>query len=238
VVDPRESGRETAPEWDARRAPDQSDDGAGGFRVADPGATFALARAERDLAALARALGREAEADALEAAHARLLASADSLWNESANCYCVRDLAGDGALHDGVASPAFLAWYGGLPADDHRSPRLMATFERALSRVEFGVPSYDPGSVGFQGERPWRGAVGVTMNYLIALGLADIGETRLAARLRLDARRLIQNAGFLDWFDPWTAQLERRPTPRTAALWLAWASPNAPRDGRWARVAR
>ena len=63
---------------------------------------------------------------------------------------------------------------------------------------------------------------------MIATGLAESGEPELAESIRTDTRTLIQNQGFAEYFSAIDGQgCGGDSFSWTAAIWLAWASPNA-----------
>lgn len=198
------------------------------FFVADPGITMILLRADRDLLALASDLGIEDGRDDLAVWIARAEQGVDLLWNSNAGSYTARDLRTD-ALAEGPSSTAFLAWYAGLVRGP-RSTALKATLERVLAAARLGVPSFDPTHPKFDGKRYWRGPIWCVINYMIARGLAEAGETALAERVRGDTRHLVETAGFHEYFDPLDGTGAGGTNfTWTAAMWLAWASPSATR---------
>lgn len=195
----------------------------GPFRVADPTLTFTLLRACRDLAFLAGELGRDtAEVDGWTD---RLVDGAATLWNPEARHYDARDLR-SGELSGSLSNASFLCWFAGLDSAD-----MLDRYREVDSAVRYGVPSFSPGSPAFNPRRYWRGPAWAMMNALIGIGLADAGHRREAEKLRRDTRELIGKSGFAEYYDPCDG------TPAggedftwTAAVWLAWASPNA--EGR------
>ena len=179
------------------------------FRVADPGLTFTLLRACRDLAALGVA---EAEG------WTRTLEDgAATLWNPEIGAYDARD-ALTGAFSGCVSSASQLAWYGGL-----RDERALAAYDRTLGAVAHGVPSHDPADPRFEPRRYWRGPAWPMLNALIARGLAEAGHPGRAEALRASTEALTARGGFAEYFDP----LDGSPAGGgdftwTAAVWLAW----------------
>lgn len=201
----------------------------GPFWVADPGMTFIVHRAERDLLAIAERLGRRAEADEIAVWVARHAAGAERLWNEAAQAYCAVDLR-SGRVADAATSASFLAWYAG-PVAPARAAALTETLSAALEAVSFGVASFDPADRRHDGRRYWRGPAWAPVNYLVGRGLREQGETALAERVRLDTRRMIEASGFQEYYDPQTgAGAGGDGFTWTAAVWLAWAgrAPDAP----------
>ncbi len=201
--------------WDeARMAEDPP------FRVADPTMTFILLRANRDLAALADALGEPR--DDIDGWTKTLGRGALRLENpETGNFDAVNLLTG---RHTGTLSnAAYLCWYGGI-----HSPRMLAALEATFENVTHPVPSHDAAAEDFDPKRYWRGPTWAILNTMIGRGLADMGHSDASERVRLATRRLIANHGFAEYFNPLTGAPAGGGTfTWTAAVWLAWASPSA-----------
>ncbi len=202
-----------ANEWDDERISLGSP-----FRVADPGVTAILLRAERDLAWMGRTLGRDVTG--IEERIARLETGFEQFWNPAAGTYCSFDLL-TGVRAEAGTSASFLAPYAGVT--DHLD-ELVDELTAWSERCRFLVPSFDPRHDAFEPLRYWRGPVWSMMNYLIATGLHDVGHCHWAERIRSDTRTLIGRSGMPESFDP----IEGGPVggPRftwTAAMWLTWA---------------
>ena len=185
------------------------------FAVADPGMTFTLLRACRDLAALGAA---EAEGMIPE-----LEAGAATLWNPAIGAHDSRAVGG--GFSGCVSSASQLAWHAGLCCD-----RALAAYDRTVGAAAHGVPSHDPEEARFEPRRYWRGPAWPMMNALIARGLAEAGHAGRAEALRASTEALIARGGFAEYFDP----LDGTPAGGgdftwTAAVWLAWI-----RRGEWA----
>ena len=194
--------------------------------AADPGITFILLRADRDLLALAEALDIAEGRDEIASWIARAETGVDALWSDAAGGYLAQDLR-SGTRAAGLSSTAFLAWYAGL-GDSGRTKSLKASLTRILDTARYGVPSLDPAHPGFDRLRYWRGPVWGVINTMIGRGLAEAGLDELAERVRGDTRRLIEQAGFCEYFDPLDGTGAGGNTfTWTAAIWLAWASPSA-----------
>jgi alpha,alpha-trehalase len=81
-----------------------------------------------------------------------------------------------------------------------------------------------PDSPEFDQRRYWRGPVWAIVNWMLGDGLARHGHAGLADRLRRDTRRLIEHAGFCEYYDPLTGEgLGGGAFSWTAAVGLAWA---------------
>ena len=179
------------------------------FAVADPGMTFVLLRACRDLAALGAA-----EAEAMIPT---LEEGAATLWNPAIGAHDARDVR-TGGFSGCVSSASQLAWFAGLRGD-----RGLAALDRTLGAVAHGVPSHDPDEARFEPRRYWRGPAWPMLNALVARGLAEADHAGRAEALRASTEALIARGGFAEYFDP------QGGTPAgggdftwTAAVWLAW----------------
>jgi glycogen debranching enzyme len=193
------------------------------FRVADPGMTFLLMAACRDLAAIGGDLGRDVAE--IEGWIAELERGAAWLWNPDIGAYDARDLNG-GTFAGALTNAAYLCWLGGIDDD-----RMLTKFDGMLGRVRYPVPSLDPADERFDARRYWRGPTWAMMNALIGLGLATRGHTAQAQALRRRTAHLIAEHGFAEYFDPQSGAPAGGGTfTWTAAIWLAWASPSAKGD--------
>jgi alpha,alpha-trehalase len=98
---------------------------------------------------------------------------------------------------------------------------LAATLGRWAALVAWLVPSTDPGHASFEPLRYWRGPVWAVVNWMIAEGFADAGNTTMATRIRDHTRRLINTGGFSEYFDPTDGKgVGGADFSWTAAIWL------------------
>jgi hypothetical protein len=192
------------------------------FKVADVGLNAILMRDERDLLALAERFGTEADRRRLEARAARRQEGFEALWNAEAGTYYSLDLVSGEQLP--IASHAsFLPLWGGLD-NRERADRLAAELKRWVELCAYGAPTMAPDSPEFDQRRYWRGPVWAIVNWMLGDGLARHGHAGLADRLRRDTRRLIEHAGFCEYYDPLTGEgLGGGAFSWTAAVGLAWA---------------
>jgi hypothetical protein len=192
------------------------------FRVADVGMTMILLRANRDLLALAKELGRESEAEELRQWIARAEQGVSWLWDERLGSYGSRDLITE-RFSGFVTNASFLCFYAGV-SDHARDRQQLAHLERIAKRVKYLVPSLDPEDPGFDSIRYWRGPVWAIMNYMIATGLAEAGHSGWAQRVRADTRALMERAGIYEYYCPLTGRgVGGDDFSWTAAMWLHWA---------------
>ncbi|WP_366142205.1 hypothetical protein [uncultured Tateyamaria sp.] len=98
--------------------------------------------------------------------------------------------------------------------------------DEVMALSKYGVPSLTPDDARFDGKRYWRGPVWAIMNLMISEGLMDFGLPQGTA-LRANTADLIAEHGFAEYFDPRDGAPAGGSTfTWTAAVWLAWASPN------------
>lgn len=203
----------------------------GPFSVADPGITFILLRADRDLKALARYMGYRDSLFEIERWLRSAQRAADYLWCPHQGAYVARDLR-TGRHAKGISSVSFLSFYAGI-ANSRRDERLLAHYHRIMDQVEWGMPSFDPQDERFEPRRYWRGPTWAIINYLIARGFSQAGYYEESERLRLTTRKLILESGFYEYFDPVDGTGAGGPEfTWTAAIWLAWASPQVESKSR------
>jgi hypothetical protein len=202
-------------------------DGAGfvrrsSFRVCDLGIQCLLLRADEDLAALTRAGGMPDLAAKLDAWRARSLAAMRGLWDPGTSLFRSRDLRAQRLL-EGAPIAAFLPLFAGA-ADGQQADALAARMRETMKQCRYMAPSTLPRTVGFDPRRYWRGPVWPFMNRLVADGFARYGHADIAARLKDDARALMLQGGFREYFDPFEGQgLGGKDFSWTAAAWLCWA---------------
>jgi neutral trehalase len=206
--------------WDQRRFTDESP-----FLMADPGIHFILLRANRDLLRLAEQVGNENAVNNLQQLIAQGERSTDQFWNDDIGAFTARNMK-TGEFSGGVSNASFLCFAANAGTDIQRQ-RTIEHLERIQKQVKFLMPSWDPAAEGFDAQRYWCGPVWPQMNYLISLGLAEQGYNSHAQKVRQDLCQLIQQSGFRECFDPVTGEgCLGKQFSWTAAIWLAWASPN------------
>ena len=180
-------------DWDQARLTNE-----GPFLMGDPGLHFILLRADRDLLALAEQLGEPtAEIEAwIEAG----VSGSDWFWNDDLSAFCARDVR-SGMFSSGFTNASPLCFYAdaGTPAQREATT---AHLHRIGARARYLMPSWDPDHPQFDSQRYWCGPVWPQMNRIVAVGLAEQGETDLAHRVAEDIRSLVRKSRFRECFDP------------------------------------
>jgi len=186
--------------WDQRQLTDE-----GPFLMADPNIHFILLRADKDLLAMGRALGKSPETLAeIQTWIAKGEKASDYLWSEELGAFTVRDLR-SGACSAGFSNASALCFYAGT-GTAHQRNRVLENLTRIADKVDYMLPSWDPDAPGFEAQRYWCGPVWPQMNYMTALGLAEQGEQALADRINGDLIRAIEKFGFWECFNPLTGE--------------------------------
>ena len=184
--------------WDNTKLHDASP-----FRVVDPGFNAILIRSCSDLAVVADQLGEtEIAAESRELAE-RGIAALESLWNRRLGQYACFDRV-TGRLLDCPSVGGMLAAFCAIPKN--RAEAIAARIDKLGESARFLVPSHDPLSADFDGLRYWRGPVWLIVNYMIADGLGNVGQTAVSERILSNSIRLIEESGFAEYYDPITAE--------------------------------
>jgi hypothetical protein len=192
------------------------------LRVCDLGVQCILARADRDLLAMALEFGRRQDIAVLrawiarsDAAFARLRA-ADGTFRSL-------DLR-TGTLAPAATSASFLPLYA-RTASAHDADRLAVLARDWWDRQPYGIASCDPGFAGFDPARYWRGPVWLVVNRMVADGFTAYGHHAIAARIAEQSAAMLAAHGFREYFDPRTGEgLGGRDFSWSAAMWLSWLS--------------
>ncbi len=190
------------------------------FRVADIGTNCILLRANKDLAELARRLGKTAIARELlhiierqKRGIQKLLQGTHSGFFYSKNLVTRRRLRKPGAM-------AFIPFYAGLKGKTEGQAQINS-FDQWAGQVRYMCPSLNPDSPDFEQTRYWSGPVWAVVNYLLIDGFNRAGFTDHAEKLKEDTLELFQN-GFWEYYDPQTGQgLGGADFSWTAAVYLA-----------------
>lgn len=185
------------------------------FRVADPGMTFILLRANRDLRDLGLALGESVEE--IDTWIEQLEIGAATLWNDALGSYDSLDLL-TGKFSNSISNASFFCWLAGI-----ENEQMLALLREVLDGVKYGVPSHPASSNKFNAKRYWRGPTWIMSNTLVGMGLEKQGHTQLGDEIRKSSRQLIEQSGFHEYFDPIEGTgAGGADFTWTAAVWLGW----------------
>ena len=183
--------------WDNAKLHDASP-----FQVIDPGFNAILIRSSMDLAALADMLGNSVIAERNRKSAEAGLAGLESLWSDRHGQYLCRDRV-TGQLIDSASIGGLLPAFAAIPPA--RLASIAETIERQAAKARFLVPSHDPTDPRFEAMRYWRGPAWLVTNYMIADGAASNGGEALADRIIQSSLELIEQSGFAEYYDPFTA---------------------------------
>jgi hypothetical protein len=170
------------------------------FRVADIATNAILLRAERDLLVLAQRFGESGEAGEIADRAESMRSAIEGLWNARLGLFHSLDLI-DRSPIEVATSAGLLPLYAGA-ADASRAEAMAATLRRWAGQVRCLVPSTAPDDARFDALRYWRGPVWAVVNWMIARGAAECGQSGLADELRRATRAMIASGGFSEYFDP------------------------------------
>jgi hypothetical protein len=165
-----------------------------------------LVQAGRDLATIARELGRDPQPH--EAQADRTAAALDSeLWDGEHGVYADYDVTSESAVP--VRCPiGFAPLYAGVPSPA-RAERALAGLASSLVQAGkhgWAVPSLSPDDPGFDPHRYWRGPVWPIVHWVLSQGVARYGEADLSNVLRRTIVDLCRNGGFREHYSPMTGQ--------------------------------
>lgn len=193
----------------------------GPFLMVDPGVHFILMQADQDLLDMADTLGFSGDVKVIESWITRYASADIQLWNSEISAFTAMDLKSREQV-PAITNASFLSLYAGAGTTD----QTLQTVEhlRAIqASCKVGVPSWDPRHQDYEPQRYWRGPVWAMINYLIVLGLERCGEPELASELQAETLRMIEDAGFYEYFNSKTGEGCGGPDfTWTAAIYLAW----------------
>ena len=182
--------------WDNSKLHDASP-----FRVIDPGFNAILIRSSKDMAQLAQALGEETMSNKFELLAQKGEEAMEQLWSEKWEQYLCYDRAADAFID----SPSVGGIIPIIGVDSH-APQIARRLEHIAQHCKYLVPSHDPSTLEFNSLRYWRGPSWLIVNYLVAKGLRDSGQSEIAAKIIEHSIELIEKSGFAEYYDPITAE--------------------------------
>ena len=191
----------------------------GPFLAIDPGVNFILLRANKDLYKLANYLGYTENINEIKNWIKILEQGCQKMWNKDINAFTSFDKRTN-TYCDAITNASFLCFYAGVGSNKQKS-YMIDHCNRILNNCNYGMPSLDPMHKCFESKRYWRGPIWSIMNYMIAVGLEDINELKLANKIKNDTIQLVKKNGMAEYFDPITGiGLGGRDFSWTAAIHL------------------
>ena len=201
------------------------------FMIQDVLFNTVLCRAEQDLAAIAKTIGKD-PAPHSERAERMVKAINGKLWDERDGLYYSYDMGMEKWIkRDTIFS--YLPLYAGI-CDNLRSKALIDNLRThcfcIADRNCVGIPTYDMCQVDYQGEFYWRGPVWFNMCWYMIHGLRRYGENETADWLTDSLLQLVMEQGFYEYYEPETGKgLGADRFSWTAALFLDLAAERAAR---------
>lgn len=153
----------------------------------------------------------------------------ERLWDEDAGHFQAFDLQREEVL--GVPTSGSFAPLAGMVPTQDQAERLLLHLEKgAFSPADLLLcPSLSPESADFDPSRAHRGAIDISLNWLIYRGLLRYDMDDMAAKLRDHSLALFQSAGFFRYYDPrlshGTVGVEGPQSSLSAALCLDFLTP-------------
>ena len=127
------------------------------------------------------------------------LAALERLWSGTHGQYLCLDRT-TGQLVDSLSVGGLLPAFAPLP--EERATALAARLNIIGEQAGYLVPSHDLNEQTFDHLRYWRGPAWLIVNYMIADGLQNAGQTAIVERIRKDSLKLIEQGGFAEYYSP------------------------------------
>jgi glycogen debranching enzyme len=175
-------------------------------RVADVTVNSVWARANEDLAALARELGRDEDARRFEAwAERTARALVSTCWSPEAGQFLAFDQA-RGERVEVRTSSGFLPLLTAAPSPAIAEALVEALRDPRQFCAPAGVPSTALDEPAFEPRNYWRGPVWIQMHWLIADGLRRHGYDQVADELARKSMALVNAQGYREYYEPQTGE--------------------------------
>lgn len=159
-----------------------------------------LIRANRHLAAIARAIGKPLPDDLL-ARIDKTEGALDQLWDAYSTQYYSRNFV----THKLIKEPsiaALLPLYAGSISKERAAQLVVMLKHKEQFAAVYPVPSVPLSSKWFKPYGYWQGPTWINMNWLIIDGLKRYGYQEEADELRQKTIDLVKNSGFYEYFSP------------------------------------
>ena len=173
------------------------------FLIQDPLFNSILCRANRSLAAIARAIGESPDLPTFwaEKTAGRMQ---KKLWCEEREIFNAYDLVADELIHVDTAA-GFMPLFGGAATQKQAEVLYRRLDSASFCSLHQGncytIPNYDTQAEAFDRANYWRGPVWININWMLFHGLRNYGYTLKADSLAKDLLQLPIRFGFHEYFD-------------------------------------
>ena len=174
------------------------------FKIAEVQTTAILVKSGEEIERLARALGRDGEADEVAAMNARSRKALLAQWRPDLSRFVSRDLI-SGKDVEAPTQAGFIPLLA-LDLDPAMRDAACAEMKRWSDGMQVAFPSTPKDFAGFEAKRYWRGPVWAIINWLLIDGLKRNGRPDMAEDLRRSTVCAIEDNGFAEYFDPLTGE--------------------------------
>ena len=185
--------------WDNKKIYDD-----GLFNVCDPGIQFIFIRACKDLYKIAIFLERKLETKLIERWIYYYSNNTKKLWNTNINSYCALNRKNNKLFTD-ISSGSMLFAYADV-GNIKEKKYMIKHCENILNTTIYGFPSMNPNNKNFDRKKYWKGPIWCIMNFMISIGLANIGKVEYSKLIKKQTIDLIENNGFHEYYDPFTGE--------------------------------
>jgi len=174
------------------------------FAIEDLAFNCIFIRANQHLLQIAKFIKKELPDDFLESMK-KSEEALEQLWDPYANQYYSRNFV----THKLIKEPTFatfLPLYAGV-VDKHRAKSLVRLLEnRHQYGTNYPIPTVPVNSAWFKPTGYWQGPTWINTNWLIIDGLKRYGFDDYAEALTESSIELVNNAGFNEYFNPFTGE--------------------------------
>lgn len=147
-------------------------------------------------------------------------ASIELLWDDSCSQYCDRNyLTGKKLQTQGIS--ALLPLYAGVLTKKQASDLVKMLDSSTKFKSKFPIPSAMKSSSYYNEKRYWQGPSWINTNWLIIQGLDHYGFTEEANTIKHKTIKMVEKAGFYEYFSPKTGEGYGSPSfSWTASLYI------------------
>jgi len=162
-----------------------------------------LCKSEIDLGKIAEIIGSDADTHYQRADKIKTAVN-QKLYDETEGIYYNYDLVHQKHIkRDTIFS--YMPLFAGIPDKDRAEKVLNNLRAHCFCIADMdcvAIPSYDMCQVDFEGEFYWRGPVWVNINWYLAQGIRQYGESELADWIESSLISLADRHGFCEYYDP------------------------------------